>query len=140
MKYRIRDHHKRDFWCYVWFNRLCNRGTQYFCPDPSELKIRGTDHTISCFVGLEAVGECGNPKHPRLLKLALDGKKLLNFHIKLWAEGITDGIILPYQIQELLFRLPDWVCEALDHQVYRLRERRLNTTQELGVEKLPMIS
>lgn len=134
---KIKETHRRDFFTYIWFNRQVNKrlgNKYYFCPDNYKFE-RGNRDTILCFVEKESRGYIGkkkkeldendppppfdpddHPKEPMLLTLALDGKKLLNWHIKQWAEGLRDGTFIAWELRNYLFTLPDWVGEALFKQ------------------------
>lgn len=121
---KIKERHRRDFWAYVRFNRRCNGrfgNPYYFCPDAGSVLVRGSVDTVCCFVEYDSVGRMpGQPREPRLFKLALDGKKLVNFHIEQWVEGLAEGTLIPWELRFELFDLPDWVGIALHRQWLKL--------------------
>lgn len=70
---------------------------------------------------------------PIMICKVRSGKGIINLHIKMWSEGIADGL---FQIEEFYeghewFR--DWVWKAIRGQVERIRERKY---QPSGVETL----
>lgn len=120
---KVRETHIRDFWAYVKFNRRVNGGfgsKTYFCPDNYSF-MRGQGNTLLCFVQYESLGKMkAAPREPRLLKMALDGKKLLNWHIEQWAEGRADGTLLKDELRECIKDLPSWVEKSLYNQIKKL--------------------
>ncbi len=125
---KVKPHHYRDFNAYVDFNFCINsKGTAsptYWCPSPYPLLEKGDVDPVQLFAQYESTGKMnGLPTEPKFLKMALDGKKILNWHIEQWAEGIVEGTFIAWEFRELLFALPDWVCESLDKQVYKLMKR-----------------
>ena len=130
-KVKVKPHHIRDFWAYVRFNRRINGrfgDAQYFCPEPYYFKRREAN-TLRCFVEYESIGKMpDSPKEPRLLKLAMDGKKLVNFHIEQWSEGIAEGMFWPEEFEDHLALLPTWVRDGLEKQVDRLMRMRIGFT------------
>lgn len=115
----VRDHHYRDYVSYIEFNRRVNPpGQQYFCPDGGSYFEKGNRSNIKCFVDFDARGfKDVSPRDPEELKLAIDGKRLINFHIKLWAEGLMNGHIIAHELMYELLILPDWVCTSLINQL-----------------------
>lgn len=128
---KIKPSHRRDFMAYVDFNFLVNKSLNnphYFCPAPYHFE-KGNVEAIICFVEYESTGKMsGRPNNPDMLKLALDGKKLLNWHIEQWAEGIFDGTIVAWDIREHLFKLPEWVGIGLERQIGRLTKQNRHAT------------
>lgn len=126
---KIKNSHRRDFSAYIKFNRRINKrlgNPLYFCPDTHPFG-RGDGNTIQCFVEYESTGKMKNlPKEPRLLQLAFDGKKILNWHIKQWAEGLYEGFLLKCELEECLIGLPDWVKDCVYKQEYKLIHKKLN--------------
>lgn len=122
---KIRDGHRRDFWAYVRHNRRVNGrcgNPSYFCPDAYDFE-RGDGDTLRCFVEHESTGKMKlQPREPRLLKLAFDGKKLLNFHVEQWAEGLVEGTSTLPELQ--LEQFPEWVKVAVLRQERKLMKRR----------------
>lgn len=118
---RVRDHHYRDYASYIKFNRKVNPpGEQYFCPDGGSNFEKGNNDNIKCFIDCDARGlKDVSPRDPEELRLAIDGKRLVNFHIKIWAEGLSSGHIIAHELMNDLFSLPDWVCDALINQLYK---------------------
>lgn len=126
MAFKIKQYHKRDFWIYVKFSRKFRK----FNPFPSPLFKRGNLNTLKSFVMFDGAGKITEPKHPRLLKEAIDGKSKLNFQIKLWADGLFDNLELCnnkanglvfaniefYDIKNEYSWLPDWVWTSLWNQ------------------------
>ena len=55
-------------------------------------------------------------RQPFLFKKALDGKAGLNFQIKQWAEGIRDGLFLPFEFRNVYPWLPEWVWDSVRGQ------------------------
>jgi len=129
---KIKDGHRRDFWAYYRFNRLINGrfgNPSYFCPDPYIFN-KGDGNTLKCFVEYESTGKMKYaPKQPSLLKLVFDGKKLLNFHIEQWVEGLVDGILVRADLETYLVWLPAWVREAINNQWTRETIKRLRLSK-----------
>lgn len=113
---RATPDHRRDFAAYLRWRRA-HRG---FLPWRSRPFERGTVDTVTAFVQLESRGACNPPRHPRVLAAVLEGKKLLNFQIKQWAEGAADPCCtIPTELREGYPWLPDWVWKALNAAVLR---------------------
>lgn len=125
---KVKSYHLRDFMAYVDFNFIINGSLdnpRYFCPAPYSLLEKGMNETIKCFVEYESTGKISKlPDNPQLLKLALDGKKILNWHIEQWAIGISEGTMFAWEIKDYLFSLPDWVCDALNRQVNKIKYKK----------------
>jgi hypothetical protein len=107
------------FWIYIRWDRQSERR---FNPFPSQSFSKGTSGTIRCFNEIESSGRWEQqPKHPRLLRSAINGKKKLNFQIKQWAEGFEDVPLI--ELMESYPWLPEWVWEAVRQQHYRNHSR-----------------
>jgi hypothetical protein len=71
---------------------------------------------LQAFNAQDSMGLNAPCSQPFLLKKALDGKAGLNFMIKQWAEGITDGASGLFEFQEEFPWLPDWVWDSVEGQ------------------------
>lgn len=110
MRIRVTGAHRRDFAAYLRWRRQM-RG---FLPWRSKPFTRGNTDTVAAFAELESRGVMPAPRHPRVLAAVLEGKKLLNFQIKQWAEGAADPCCtIPVELREAYPWLPDWVWQSL---------------------------
>lgn len=112
----------QDFWVYVcWFRIPSNpKGSSKVYGVDVQFE-KGTKNTIACFVDLDGRGKLkSNPKHPRLLRAAVLGKRLLNMQIKEWAQDYNQMYGLRrWEIEESFPWLPEWVYVALERQASR---------------------
>jgi hypothetical protein len=69
-----------------------------------------------CFYILDSTGKLLSTNEPRLLSELLKCKGSINFHIKMWVEGIAEGIS---NINEFIeeFELLDWMIKAIENQL-----------------------
>jgi len=76
-----------------------------------------------CFYIYDSTGKMLPCWEPGLLQKILVCKASVNLHIKLWAQGIAQGVLCPPELDEILtgYAAPDWVAKA----VLRQGERRL---------------
>ena len=106
---KVRVEHVRDFWAYVRWRRSIDRS---FLPWQAPNFERGRANTILCFAEIDARGKFSEPpREPRLLRTVLEGKKLLNFQIRQWAEGFQE--VPRAEIREAYPWLPAWVFQAI---------------------------
>lgn len=116
----IKDRHRRDFWVYV-------RGFRRWHRMPYGVDVGypvGRRHTIAAFVDLDSRGSLGEgPVHPRLLRAAILGKRLLNLQIQEWAQGYWycgGHAWWTLEVEPELPWLPEWVGEAVANQWERV--------------------
>lgn len=121
-KIRIKDGHRRDFSTYLRWRREWKHN---FNPNPEKLLIKGVDNALQVFVVFESTGQQSEKvKQPRLYKTVLEGKTLLNWQIKQWADGVRDAgycniycAFLSLKELQLYFSwLPTWVWNAVWRQ------------------------
>lgn len=70
------------------------------------------------FSKFDSEGKIIGSTHPKMVQWALEGKKLLNFHIKMWAEGLSE--VPMFELKEDYYYMPDWVWKAVIRQSYSL--------------------
>lgn len=77
-----------------------------------------------CFYILDSTGKLLPTNEPRLLSELLKCKGSINFHIKMWSEGVYEGIS---NINEFIkeFELLDWMVKAIENQLKRKYENRI---------------
>lgn len=111
---KIREASRRDFAAYARWRRLERRWPR-FCPWPEPLPERGPTPTVEAFVRAEN-GERGlRPRHPRAWRAAVEGKRLLNWQIKQWAESAAElGAAELDDVREAFAWLPAWVWTAVE--------------------------
>lgn len=127
---RVKDCNRRDFACYLRWRRE----TPEFVPRAAKLMDQGSASTIECFVRSENGETNLQPRHPRALRAAMEGKRSLNAQIKDWAVRIADcyqfgpagRFIAEESLRELytdrsISWLPDWVWHAVSKQAARLQ-------------------
>ena len=63
-------------------------------------------------------------KEPELLSKLISCKKSVNFHIKQWAAGYSEGTLLLLDLCDIQrdFKAPQWVIKAIKHQGKRTPE------------------
>lgn len=120
----------RDFLAYVRFRGKCDD----FMPWPELLVLDRSDSpsALECFARIESTGEIvPASSQPVLLRAAVEGKKLLNFHItELWSRGIQDASLLSVYaawcgLDELRMGfpwMPEWVWRNVWKQAMRGHE------------------
>lgn len=124
---RVTADHRRDFVAYLRWRRHGRCFFRYphgqcacFLPWREPPITRGTTDTVAAFAELESRGVMPAPRHPRVLAAVLEGKKLLNFQIKQWAEGMADPCVtVPAELRAAFPWLPDWVWRAVSRAVAR---------------------
>jgi len=68
------------------------------------------------FKSFDGQGKLLSTTEPDLLARVLRGKASLNLNIKLWAEGISEGVFCIIEFQEDYPWLPEWVWNAVKGQ------------------------
>jgi hypothetical protein len=114
-----------NFWFYVKFYRYWKKKKYTIISDTvfnknKQLIGYGGENALKAFLMYEGKGVI--PTHsqqPRLLESAILGKKIINFQIKQWAEGLNDcgGFGHLIEIGEEFYnegiKLPEWVWWAV---------------------------
>ena len=94
--------------------RFC--GSDY--TQKTEHHISGVD-AVKAFNAIDSLGINPPCCEPDLLADAWNGKAALNLQIKMWAQGINDGVTALWELQEEYDWLPEWVWEAVVGQAGR---------------------
>lgn len=107
-----------------------NKNTQRFnfCgkkPEQIDLNPGGFD-AKKCFYLRDSTGVSHPCKEPEKLQELLVCKASVNWHIKQWSEGLTEGSTLPHEINEIVkdIQAPEWVLKAIVGQTRRLLNAR----------------
>jgi hypothetical protein len=122
-KVRVRPRSLRDFESYLkWCRNWC-RIKPLFNPFQIDKLPRGITSALQAYVNFDGRGVVVPCKQPRLLRAVLEGKNLLNFQIKQWAEGYWDcgGGGYYEELQSEYPYLPEWVWEALVNQAQQYK-------------------
>lgn len=71
-----------------------------------------------CFFIYDSTGKWEPCREPELLQRLLVCKASVNLNIKLWAQGIRQGVLCPPELREMMteYGAPDWVCQATLNQ------------------------
>ena len=71
----------------------------------------------------ESTGKYVPTSEQALLQELLVCKKSINFHIKMWAEGYAEWVLLESDIEEINrgFKCPPWVQKGIENQGMRIR-------------------
>ena len=57
------------------------------------------------FLLYDSQGRLGTTSQPELLQRVLASKASLNLHVRMWAEGVTEGTLMPVDVFDLRERL-----------------------------------
>lgn len=118
---RVKDHHRRDFEFYLHFaNRVpvFDPGGDVFARSSTLHQDASAPSALECFVANESTGSVPTAcASPREYTEAIRGKRLVNFHIKMWAKGIAEELFVVSEFQQDFPDAPPWVWDALRQQV-----------------------
>jgi hypothetical protein len=116
---------KRDFLAYVRFQAVANGFMPWSVPLVED--NRDAESAMVCFATIESFGtEVLACAEPVLLRAALEGKALLNFHISdLWVFSVSDALQFSSsaawccmdELRTAFPWLPEWVWRNIWHQV-----------------------
>ena len=98
---------------------------------------------VAVFALIERLGLHAYCREPERLRRVLRAKACLNLSIRMWAEGIADGLFVQREFEEdpKLSWLPEWVWKALRRQSYKRGRQRWESYQRLkaiGVKPDPL--
>ena len=114
MRRRTRERLLRDLAVYLRWRRAWSEG---FLAGPKITFARRKVDTLGAFEAMESRGQpVQGVRHPRLLAAALEGKRLLNWQIKEWADGMRHGVVVFAEIRQEFAYLPAWVWQAVLRQ------------------------
>jgi len=84
-----------------------------------------------CFHRYDSTGRMPACRDPGLLRRVLIAKGSVNLHIKMWAEGLTEGTLTRPELEDFLSSInaPSWVLEATLRNRARLVSERFNQFQ-----------
>jgi hypothetical protein len=109
---------KRDFIFYYRYARQ-NEDDIYLLNTEECIYNRGGDNPLVAFYKIDTHG--GKPPFettkPNILESVLRGKRLINFQIKQYVEGVLDGTSFMFEIEDICKEYPDWVIKAIRNQV-----------------------
>lgn len=72
------------------------------------------------FQAYDSEGIISRTKHPKVVGMAINCKKSINFHLKLWAEGYNDCLIgRDEYLKEFLGAVPEWVNDSFVNQRFK---------------------
>jgi hypothetical protein len=88
--------------------------------DPAGPNAKRAFHAYDSRGVLQATSE------PDLLRRVLVCKASVNLHVRMWAEGVVDGTMLPSDFAQIQQDMspPPWLFEAVERQAQRLRANR----------------
>jgi hypothetical protein len=120
MKQKTREKLERDFTFYRDFPR-----DGIFMYDMEECIFDETaKDAVMVFFGIDTYGHKApfRTTQSELLEQVLQGKRLVNFAVKQWAEGISKALFTKYEAREWADELqaPDWFYEAIVQQADKL--------------------
>ena len=100
---------------YITWRRFHNKD---FCPSNCKvITTKGTKDAMTAFIEREN-GKVTESKHFRLLRAALEGKKLLNLQIKQWAAGYIEcgGKRFVEELRQDYPWFREWIFQAVINQ------------------------
>lgn len=121
---RPADTHRRDFEAYIRF-RLENmpEGAD-FCPWRAPNFPDGSADPLTAFTAFDSRGKIVGCRWPGAVQFAIEGKKLLNWHIKQWAESMDDTLVSVDELREEFPWLPEWTWAAVESAHIRQMVKR----------------
>lgn len=102
---------------------------------PPQVVANESGHSAKyCFHVYDSTGKMLLCHEPQLLQKLLVCKASVNFHVKLWAQGIKQHVLCPPELKEMCieYNAPDWVFKATLRQSERelMRQSRERQCQD----------
>jgi len=102
--------------CFLYNSKECS--LDHKAPSPQEVFVQIDKY------GLKPPYQCNDPSE---LERVLQGKRLVNFDIKQWVEGICEGTFAIMEIQHHVMKYPRWVWKSVLGGI-RQRAKRNNSS------------
>jgi hypothetical protein len=77
---------------------------------------------IQCYVLMDSHGERSGPHKCTdydTLDRVMRGKGNVNLQIKMWIDGVREGTLTKFEVQEWTKEYPEWVYKSFLNQYYR---------------------
>ena len=99
----------------VFYLRNRHRFTFTGSPDVEFRYDRNGADGLTAYKRLDSTGKNVATRHPNLATALARTKASVNFHIKQWNEGASDGVFFIHELADYLdeIQAPEWVGEAL---------------------------
>lgn len=123
MKYSKNFERDYDFY-------LNNKDIFNFCGAPTKYQAMPDEEGYTakeCLLSIDSRGKNISCCEPELLNQLLLCKASINFHIKMWADGVGRGVLLKQDLMEIQqdYNCPDWVINAIENQCKKLYSQQL---------------
>lgn len=123
---KIKAHHRKDFSCYVSWGRRSRMKHSVFNPFLVDPDLNASDgvSAIQWYAHRESTGKDLPCRDADGKQMALEGKAILNWQIKQWAEGVAKWLFFTFEFVPAFPELPEWAWLAVEQQARQLRYGR----------------
>jgi len=106
---------------FEFYRRVASESSMEGTGIPSVQSVVDGLPAIEAFAAMEATGARHGTSEPALLQQVLRAKAHVNLHIKMWAEGIAEGLFHIVEFQRDHTWWPAWVWKAVRSQEAKIR-------------------